>query len=100
MLYPPFDGKERKLPGRHVCSDVTDVFSKLSKCPPVITEHDQFILEMFAIMMYNRSSPNANIDDARLDLFAQKQRSYESIPSTRGALTEHTKRVVYQAVCI
>ena len=46
---------------------------------------------MFVIAMYDRSSPTADIDDARLDLFARNQRSYESIPPTRGALVEHGK---------
>ena len=41
-----------------------------------------------------------NINDARLDLFARKQRSYDSISPTRGALVEHTKRAMYMAGCI
>jgi hypothetical protein len=52
-----------------VCPDITGVFSKLRKYSPVITERDQFILEMFVIMMHDRSSPTARIDDARVDLF-------------------------------
>lgn len=51
-------------------------------------------------MIYDRSSPTARIDEARLDLFDQKQSSYESIPPTRGALIEHTKRATYQEGCI
>jgi hypothetical protein len=51
-------------------------------------------------MVDDRSSPTASIDDARFDLFAWKRRYYESMPPTRGALTEHTKRAVYQAGCI
>ena len=88
-----FRGKRKKTAWQtwDVCPDVTDVFSKLSRYPPVISEHDQNLLEMFVIMMYDRSSPITSIDDARLDLFARKQRSYESIPPTRGALIEHYK---------
>jgi hypothetical protein len=68
------------------------MLSKLSKYLPVITntKHDQFILEIFAIMIFDRSSPTTSIGDARLDLFARKQKSYKSIPPTCGALTEHT----------
>ena len=50
--------------------------------------------------MYDRSSSLTNINAVRLDMFARKQRSYESIPPTRAALTEHTKRATYQAGCI
>ena len=50
--------------------------------------------------MYDRSS-NANcVDDARLELFARKQKSYQSIPPTRAALVQPLKRFAYQAGCI
>jgi len=32
------------------------------------------------------------VDEARLDLFAQKQRAYNAIPPTKGALKQHIKR--------
>ncbi len=54
-------------------------------------------LEKFVICMYDRSSPAASVDDARLDLFAQKQRSYNAIPPTRAALRELAKRAAYQS---
>lgn len=73
---------------------------KLSKYPFDISENGQHILEMFVISMYDRSSPSINIDDARLDLFARKQRSYESFPPTHGALIEHTRRAAFQAGCV
>ncbi|KAJ7371262.1 hypothetical protein OS493_027378 [Desmophyllum pertusum] len=37
------------------------------------------------------------VDEARLDLFARKQRPYNSIPPTQAALREHAKRAAYQA---
>ena len=40
------------------------------------------------------------VDYARLDMFARKQRPYEAIPPTLGALLQHTKRAAYQAGCI
>ena len=36
------------------------------------------------------------VNNARLELFAKKQRSYEAVPPTLDALMEHTKRAVYQ----
>lgn len=97
-----FRGKGKKTAWQtwNVCPEVTSVFAKLSKYPPVINDSDQDILEMYVIAMYDKSSPTANINNARLDLFARKQRSYESIPPTRGALIEHTRRAAYQAGCI
>ena len=52
------------------------------------------------VLMYDRSSTAVSVDEARLDMFARKQRSYEAIPPTRAALLQHTKRAAYQAGCI
>ncbi|KAJ7376705.1 hypothetical protein OS493_033328 [Desmophyllum pertusum] len=45
----------------------------------------------------DRSSATTGVDEARLDLFARKQRPYNSIPPTQAALREHAKRAAYQA---
>ena len=51
-----------------------------------------------ATIMFTRSSDLAKlssctgVSEARLDLFAHKQRAYDSIPPTSGALKEHVKR--------
>ena len=49
------------------------------------------------VLMYDRSSTTSSVNEARLDLFAKKQRSYDSIPPTQAALKEHAKRAAYQA---
>ena len=54
-------------------------------------------LEKFVVHMYDRSSAATGVDEARLDLFARKQRSYDAIPPTSAALKEHAKRAAYQA---
>jgi len=46
--------------------------------------------------MYYRSSAASCVNEARLDLFARKQRTYDAIPPTRAALREHAKRAAYQ----
>ena len=66
----------------------------------MIEEEDIESIEKFVISMYDRSSTSVTVDDARLELFARKQRSYENIPPTRAALVEHSKRAAYQAACI
>ena len=45
--------------------------------------------------MYDRNSSSKMVDGVRLDMFAFKQRSYDSIPPTHAA-THATKRVAYQ----
>ena len=37
------------------------------------------------------------VNEARFELFARKQRPYDAIPPTRGALLEHIKRAAYQS---
>ena len=48
------------------------------------------------IAMYDRSSTVTCVNDARQELFARKQKSYQSIPPTRAALVQHLKRSAYQ----
>ena len=47
--------------------------------------------------MYDRSITTSSVNEARLNLFARKQRSYELIPPTQNALLQHAKRAAYQA---
>ena len=97
-----FRGKGKKTAWQtwSVFPRASDTFSKLSKYPTIIKENDQKILESFVITMYDRSSNAISVDEARFDLFARKQRSYESIPPTHAALLEHIKRATFQAGCI
>jgi len=81
-------------------TEVSDVFAKLSQYPLTVDDEDLQILGKFVVIMYDRSSTAEGVDDARLDMFARKQRPYEAIPPTRGALLQHAKRSAYQARCI
>ena len=81
------------------------MFCKLSCYPTAVEDRDTKLLEKFIVMMYDRSSSAEAVDDARLELFARKQRSYEAIPPTRAALVQHIKQTkpssaAYQAGCI
>ena len=71
-------------------AEASDVFKKLSQYPPTVTDEDLKVLEKFVITMYDRSSTTTCVNDACLDLFARKQRSYEAIPPTQSALLQHT----------
>ena len=66
-------------------------------CPKEVSDNDLQKLERFVVLMYDRSSGSSGVDEARLDLFARKQRSYDKIPPTHAVLKEHAKRVAYKA---
>ena len=72
-------------------------FTRLSQPAEAVTDDDLQKLEQFVIIMYDKSSAATSVNDARLDLFARKQRQYESIPPTRAALVQQAKRAAYQA---
>ena len=84
-----FRGKGKKSAWQtwNVCNDdVSKIFKKLSKYPPTVEDEDIKIVEKFIVTLYDRSSNAVCVNDARLELFARKQRSYQSIPPTRAAL--------------
>eukprot|EP00745_Piridium_sociabile_P026549 TRINITY_DN4240_c0_g1_i3.p1 TRINITY_DN4240_c0_g1~~TRINITY_DN4240_c0_g1_i3.p1 ORF type:complete len:1496 (-),score=398.92 TRINITY_DN4240_c0_g1_i3:837-5324(-) len=93
-----FRGKGKKSAWQtwNVCDDVSETFAKLSHCPGEVSDDDLQKLEHFVVLLYDRSSAATGVDEARLDLFARKQRSYDAIPPTRAALMEHAKRAAYQ----
>ena len=93
-------GKKTAWKTWNIFPEATPVFSRLSQHPPTIEDDDMKILEKFVVLMYNRSSIADGVDEARLDLFARKQRPYEAIPPTRAALIQHIKHAAYQAGCV
>ena len=94
-----FNGKGKKTAWQtwNVFNEVSATFAKLSHNPSEIEESDLQTLEKYVVLMYDRSSITSSVDEARLDLFARKQRSYDLIPPSQNALKEHTKRAAYQA---
>ncbi len=94
-----FRGKAKKSAWQtwNVCNEVSATFTRLSQCPTAVEEEDLQVLERFVVVMYDRSSAATGVNDARLNLFARKQRPYDGIPPTKAALKEHAKRAAYQA---
>jgi hypothetical protein len=88
-------GKRSAWQTWNVCPEASTVYRKLSQYLPVIGEDDQSILEKFVVTMYDRSSATDSIDAARLELFARKQRSYDSIPPNINSPYS-----TYKACCI
>ena len=57
----------------HVChEEVSLTFTAPSHISSEVSDRDLSILEKFVVAMYDRSSTVTTINDARLDLFAQK----------------------------
>ena len=83
-----------------VFPEASEVFQNLSQSQPIMTDSDLKILERFVVIMYDKSCSAESVDDARMELFARKQRAYQSIPPTKAALIQHIKRASYQAGCI
>lgn len=65
--------------------------------PEEIGEDDIDVLEAFVVKMYDPSCESRTVNEARLELFARKQREYDFIPPTREALIQHVKRAAYPA---
>ena len=95
-----FNGKGKKTAWQtwNVCGpETSDIFTKLSRQPSTIEDADLRTIERFVVLLYDRSSEASSVNEARFELFARKQRTYDSIPPSRGALVEHVKRAAYQA---
>lgn len=90
-------GKKSAWQAWNVFEAATEVFRSLGTAKDTIMDSEMDILEQFVVIMYDRSSTTCKVDEARLDLFARKQRAYNAIPPTKGALFEHVKRATYQA---
>ena len=77
--------------------DVTGAYCALATNPDVIDTIME-TLERFVVLLYDRTSTQVLVNQARKELFTQKGRTIDGLPPTQAALIEHTKRAVYQAV--
>ena len=83
-IISPFHGKSKKSAWKSwdVCDEVSNTFAKLSECPSAVEDSGLQALERFVVIMYDGSSNVTTVNEARLDLFARKQRQYDLIPCT------------------
>ena len=79
---------------------VTDAFVSLLSQPVEISPEVLHIIERFVVLMYSKTCTLSRVNEARKELFAQSGRSIDNIPPTQGALLQHIKRAVYQAIYI
>ena len=56
-------------------------------------------LERFVVLMYDKTSECLEVNETRKQLFIQKSKTRETIPSTKAALEQHIKSASYQARC-
>ena len=75
---------------------LTSTLLTLSSLPEVVDDTSLTVIEHFVILLYNRTSNLAKVNEARQELFSKKSRTLEKIPPTQAALLQHTKRTVYQ----
>jgi hypothetical protein len=94
-----FAGKGKKTAWAvwRVYPEVTNSFNELSRSNDTISVENAASVERFSILLYDRTTQLSDINDVRKDLFTRKGRfKHENLPPTKAALTEHTKRAVYQ----
>lgn len=58
--------------------------------------YDLEILERFVVIMYDRTCMAVHVNEARLELFSKKGKSYSDIPPTKEALLLHVRRSTFQ----
>ena len=54
-------------------------------------------IQRFVVIMYDRVSPCATVNECRRVLYTKRNRAIENIPPTAHALLQHTKRAALQA---
>ena len=65
-----FCGKGKKCAWQtwNVCKEVSTTFTKLSQCVAAVDDADLQSREKFVVVMYDRSSADTSVNDARLNL--------------------------------
>ncbi len=96
-------GKQSAWDTWNVLPEMTDALAHLahlSNNPPQDRIPDQCmcLVERFVVVMYDRASEAEKVNAARQQLFSKGSRALENIPPTQAALTQHTRRAIYQAV--
>ena len=79
-------------------NDITSAFCALAATPDANSIGDWIKpLERCVILMYDRTSSQESVNQARKELFTQKSRAIDGLPPTLAAPVQHTKRAAYQA---
>ena len=93
-------GKKSAWEAWNLYPEVTAAFIYMSTHPhtPLTKESQHFrYLERFTVVLYDKTSSLGSVNEARRELFCQKNWTMESIPPTQDALLQHCKHVAYHA---
>ena len=90
-------GKKTAMDTWNRFPEATTAFLSLTSTPSEVNDTCMATLERFVVLLYDRTSVKSCVDDARMQLFVKKGRQFDTIPPTRAALLEHSKRAVLQA---
>ena len=77
-------------------NEITPVFSTLLTDPSELNDDCVSVLEAFVVLLYACTCTETTVNLARKHIFTTKGRSMDNLPPPRAALTQHTKRTVYQ----
>ena len=80
-----------------VFPQLTDTFSMLASVPEEIPEQAMALNKRFVVLLYNRTSLQTTVIEARQELFSKGNQTLENIPPTQVAFLQHTRRAVHQA---
>ena len=99
---PAFKGKSKKSAWQvwQAYEEITDTFVYLANHPfeHLCADSDHFKkIERLTVIMYDRTSHLSCVNEAREEIFCQKNQSMDKIPPTQDALLQHTRRALYQA---
>ena len=76
--------------------DVTPAFCALAATLDSVDDSMKS-LEQFVMLLYDHTSNQDSVKQARKQLFTQKGRGSDGLPPTQAALIQHTKRPAYHA---
>ena len=90
-------GKKTAMDTWNRFPEATTAFLSLASTPSEVSDTNMATLERFVVLLYDRTSEKTVVNDARKQMFVKKGRQFDTIPPTRVALLEHSKRAVLQA---
>ena len=73
--------------------EVTDIFLALVNRQE-LDEYNFSIIQRFVCILYDRTSHHFWVNDARKQMFAQGQTSFEKNPPSEAALEQHVRRAM------
>ena len=77
--------------------EATESFLALKSHPSDINRNLMSNLQRFVVLLCDRGSTRASVNEARKQLFVQKGRQFYNIPPPEADLKEYVKRTAYQA---